>query len=382
MKIWSHHLPTKIDFGPGVLKGALQRILQSHPDAKRVLVITGQHHVKASGLREEIRETMKKAGKEGTFYSRVPPEPTVEAVEDALHFAKGLWPHLVIGVGGGSPLDVAKIVSMILLNQRDLASIIGQHEPFNRPGVPYIAIPTTSGSGSEVTPYSVVIDPSIPKKAPVISMLSFPLYAIDDPQLTLSCPPPLTARAGIDALSHCIEAYLSLRATPLSDIAALKGINLVFAHLPQAVMEGQNIKARSSMMLASLLGGMAIAEAGAGLIHQLGHALAVFTGMPHGSTMALFMVPVLRFYGETVQEKLKQISLQAQVDPHQFLTWLQNWLSQLDLPTTLIGSGYHTQWRDLIADLVMSRKSVAESLPRTPDKGTIKALLDSMAEMP
>jgi len=382
LKSWSHYLPTRIDFGSGVLKGALQGILQSHPDAKRVLVITGQHHVKASGLGEEIRKTIKEAGKEGTLYSRVPPEPTVEAVEDTLYFAKGLWPHLVIGVGGGSPLDVAKVVSMMLINQKDLTSIIGQHEPFNRPGIPYIAIPTTSGSGSEVTPYSVVIDPSVPEKAPVISRLSFPLYAIDDPQLTLSCPPLLTARAGVDALSHCIEAYLSLKATPLSNMAALRGINLVFAHLPQAVREGHEIKARSGMMLASLLGGMAIAEAGAGLIHQLGHALAVFTGMPHGSTMALFMVPVLRFYGETIQHKLKQIALQAQVDPHQFLTWLQDWLSRLGLPTTLKESGYQTQWRDPMVDLVMSRKSVAESLPRAPDRGTLKALLDSMAELP
>jgi len=382
LKSWSHYLPTRIEFGSGVLKGALQGILRSHSDAKRVLVITGKHHVKASGLGEEILEAIRGAGKEGILYSQVPPEPTVEAVEDALYFAKGLWPHLVIGVGGGSPLDVAKLVSMMLMNPKDLRSIIGQHEPFNRRGIPYIAIPTTSGSGSEVTPYSVVIDPSIPKKAPVTSRLSFPLYAIDDPELTLSCPPFLTARAGVDALSHCIEAYLSLRATPLSDIVALRGINLVFAHLPRAVKEGNDIEARWGMMLASLLGGMAIAEAGAGLIHQLGHALAVFTGMPHGSTMAIFMVPVLRFYGETIQHKLKQIALQVQVDPRQFLDWLQDWLSRLGLPATLEESGYQAEWRDPMVDFVMSRKSVAESLPLIPDRGTLKALLDSMAELP
>lgn len=382
MKSWSHYLPTRIEFGSGILKEALQRILKSHPDAKRVLVITGKHHVKASGLGEEILETIREARKEGIFYSRVPPEPTVEAVEDAFYFARGLWPHLVIGVGGGSPLDVAKLVSMMLMNQKDLRSIIGQHEPFNRRGIPYIAIPTTSGSGSEVTPYSVVIDPSVPKKAPVTSRLSFPLYAIDDPRLTLSCPPSLTARAGVDALSHCMEAYLSLRATPLSDMAALEGIKLVFTHLPRAMEEGGDMEARTGMMLASLLGGMAIAEAGAGLIHQLGHALAVFTGMPHGSTMAIFMVPVLRFYGETIQHKLKQMAFQAQVDPHRFLVWLEDWLSRLGLPTTLKASGYQTQWRDPMVEFVMSRKSVTESLPRVPDRGDLRKLLDTMAERP
>ena len=381
MKVWSYHIPTWIHFGQGILE-KLEEILIGYSDTRRVLVISGSHHLKASGLEARLAELIDKTRKEPIFYTKVPPEPTVEAVEEALAFAKSVWPHIVVGVGGGSPLDVAKVVAMMLINQKDLTSTIGQHEPFNRPGIPYIAIPTTSGSGSEVTPYSVVIDPSVPKKAPVISRLSFPLYAIDDPQLTLSCPPPLTARAGVDALSHCIEAYLSLKATPLSDMAALRGINLVFAHLPQAVREGHEIKARSGMMLASLLGGMAIAEAGAGLIHQLGHALAVFSGMPHGSTMALFMVPVLRFYGETIQHKLKQIALQTQVDPHQFLTWLQDWLFRLGLSTTLKESGYQTQWRDPMVDLVMSRKSVAESLPRAPDRETLKALLDSMAELP
>jgi len=381
MKVWSYHIPTWIHFGQGILE-KLEEILIGYSDTRRVLVISGSHHLKASGLEARLAELIDKTRKEPIFYTKVPPEPTVEAVEEALAFAKSVWPHIVVGVGGGSPLDVAKLVAMMLINQKDLTSTIGQHEPFNRPGIPYIAIPTTSGSGSEVTPYSVVTDPSVPKKAPVISRLSFPLYAIDDPQLTLSCPPPLTARAGVDALSHCIEAYLSLKATPLSDMAALRGINLVFAHLPQAVREGHEIKARSGMMLASLLGGMAIAEAGAGLIHQLGHALAVFSGMPHGSTMALFMVPVLRFYGETIQHKLKQIALQTQVDPHQFLTWLQDWLFRLGLSTTLKESGYQTQWRDPMVDLVMSRKSVAESLPRAPDRETLKALLDSMAELP
>ncbi len=366
-------------FGIGTIE-RLKDLLQEYPDARRVLVVSGRHHVKESGLGERIGELVEEARKSVSFYYKVPPEPTVEAVLDTLAFARGVCPHIIIGVGGGSPLDVAKLTSMLLMNPKDPSAIIGEYEPFPRAGVPYIAIPTTSGSGSEVTPYSVIIDPKIPKKAPVVSRLSFPRFALNDPLLTLSCPPDLTARAGIDALSHCLEAFLSKRATPISDAIALKGIELIFSYLPQAVSKGEDIEARERVMLASLLGGMAIASAGAGLIHQLGHALAAFTGIPHGSTMALFMAPVLEFYGEHIQEKMREVALKAQIELPSLLPWLRNWLSGLGQPISLAEVGYKEEWQDTMVHLVMSRRSVMEALPKTPKEEDLIILLNTLAE--
>ncbi len=381
MKTWSYHLPTRIHFGPGTLN-KLTEILQGYPDARRVLIISGSHHIRTSGLREQLAQLVEKAKKEPIFYAKVPPEPTVEAVEEALSFAKSVWPHLIVGVGGGSPLDVAKVVAMMLINGGDVASLIGVYEPFPKNGIPYIAIPTTSGSGSEVTPYAVIIDPSVPRKAPIVSRRSFPVHALVDPQLTLTCPPKLTARAGVDALSHCMEAFLSRKAIPLTDLTAREGARLVFQHLVDAVRDGENASARETLSLASLMGGISISGAGAGLIHQLGHALAVFNGMSHGETMALFMVPVLEFYGDAIKERLEELALLAEVDPPRFLDWLRGWLADLDLPTSLNQVEFEPAWKGPMADLVLSRKSIMEVLPRVPTREDLLDILDRMAWEP
>ncbi len=381
MKAWSYHIPTRIHFGQETLE-KLGEILKGYHDIRRVLVISGSHHLKASGLEEKIKEIIDKTRKDPIFYAKVPPEPTVDVVEEALSFAKSVWPHIIVGVGGGSPLDVAKVVAMMLINGGRVSSLIGVYEPFKRDGLPYIAIPTTSGSGSEVTPYAVIIDPSVPRKAPIVSRRSFPIHALVDPQLTLSCPPDLTARTGVDALSHCIEAFLSQKALPLTDLVAREGARLVLHHLTEAVRDGENGETREKMALASLMGGLAIAGAGAGLIHQLGHALAVFNGMSHGEAMALFMVPVLEFYGDTVQEKLKELAYQAGVAPPEFLDWLRGWLASMGLPTSLQEIEFDPDWKNQMVELVMSRKSVLEALPLTPTPQDLKELLERMASSP
>lgn len=381
MKVWSYHIPTRIHFGQGILE-KLEEILKGYSDTRRVLIISGRHHIQTSGLREQLTQLVERARKEPIFYTKVPPEPTVEAVEEALAFAKSVWPHIVVGVGGGSPLDVAKVVAMMLINGGDVASLIGVYEPFPKDGIPYIAIPTTSGSGSEVTPYAVIIDPSVPRKAPIVSRRSFPVHALVDPKLTISCSPDLTARTGVDALSHCIEAFLSQKALPLTDLAAKEGARLVFQHLTDAVRYGENLELREKMALASLMGGLAIAGAGAGLIHQLGHALAVFNGISHGEAMALFMVPVLEFYGEAAQDKLEVLALQGEIDPSEFINWLRGWLASIELPTSLRDVEYDHAWKDQMVELVMSRKSVLETLPLTPTPQDLKDLLEKMASPP
>ena len=378
MKSWSFHVPTRIHFGESVLE-KLGDILREYQDARRVLVISGSHHIKASGLERRLTEIIDKSRKEPIFYSKVPPEPTVEAVEEALAFAKGVWPHIIIGIGGGSPLDVAKVVAMMLINKGKVASLVGVYEPFKRDGIPYIAIPTTSGSGSEVTPYAVIIDPSVPRKAPIVSRRSFAAHALVDPLLTHSCPPDLTARAGVDALSHCVEAFLSKRAIPLTDVTAKEGAKLVFQNLEKAVKDGSDPVARERLALASLMGGLSISGAGAGLIHQLGHALAVFNGMAHGETMALFMVPVLEFYNHAIKERLEELALLAHVDPCEFLDWLKGWLAGLGLPVSLDQVEFDPQWKGRIADLVLSRKSIMEVLPKVPTREDIIDILDRMA---
>lgn len=375
---WRHYIPTRVCFGPGALN-KLPELLNSYPEARRVLAVTGREYVVKSGLWSRVKGAIESSGKEPYLYNGVPPEPSIYAVEKAISEAKEISPHVILGVGGGSALDVAKLVSMLLINEGDLRSIVGVYEPFGREGIPFFALPTTSGSGSEVTPYAVVIDPLTPRKAPVVSMRSFPKVAIDDPSLTLQSPPGLTARAGVDAFSHGLEAFLSRRSTPISDLLALECIRLALRHLPQVVKNGDTLELREKMMLSSLLGGIAIGAAGAGLIHQLGHALAVYNPLPHGVTMGIFIIPVLKFYGENVKERLALICRGVDVPCDQFLEWLEDWLHMLGMPS-LAQVDYREEWAEGIAGLVLSRRSVMEILPKAPTKRDLIELLDQVAK--
>ncbi len=362
--MWRWYNPVKVLFGEGVLS-QLPTLLP----AGRVLLVTGRRFVRETGLIERLGDLLK--GTQWHWYDRVEPEPTWEVAQDLVEMVRDYRPHVVVAVGGGSVLDVAKLAAAMRDNPGQVRELIGVKEPFDRKGAFVVAVPTTSGSGSEVTPYCVIMDRERRKKAPVTSIYCYPDMALDDPELTYTASSEITRNAGVDALSHCLEAYLSRKASPITRLFSLEGMRLVFRYLKNA-MSNEPV-ARRKMMLASLYGGLAISGAGAGLVHQLGHALTFLRGLPHGFTMGIFMVPVLEFYGDAVGGQLRE--LEAQLGVKHFVGFLHRFLTELGIPEPS-SLALTEEEMEAMVSFVMSRKSIVEVLPVSVSKESLRGMLE------
>lgn len=234
------------------------------------------------------------AGIACTVFSDVladPPEVSVQAAVDAARVAGA---DGVVGFGGGSSLDTAKLVALLACTPQALPDIYGIGLA-RGPRLPLIQVPTTAGTGSEVTPISILTTPSHEKKG-VVSPLLYPDVALLDSRLTLGLPPAITAMTGVDAMVHAVEAFTTrLKKNPLSDALAIKALQLLYANLPAAVNDGRNPDVRENMLLGSLFAGMAFANAPVGAVHALAYPLGGHYGLPHGLTNSLVLGPVLAF---------------------------------------------------------------------------------------
>ncbi len=370
MKSFKHFIPTKVIFG----WKSVERIsteLERLP-TQRTLIISGR-----SAVRNKFVDTVK-AQIDGSveLFSKVPTEPEVESVLSAFEQLKDFSPTLIIAIGGGSVIDFAKVLSGLFKNEVNLREILGVPEAFENDTVPLVAIPTTAGSGSEVTQYAVLTDRQKWRKTPVISSKIFPVLAVDDPFLTLTLPQSHTAHSGVDALTHCIEAFLTKRKTPIAKLHALEGIKLVFENLPRAFSNPSDGQAREKVLLGSLFGGMAIADAGAGLIHTLAHVLGAMYSVSHGLANALFLIPVLKFYGLSIKEELREIEGYLKIDGD-FLRELEAWLRFLGIPKSIRDVGFKDDEISTFITLVMEKKFLMWSLPRIPSERDIREILES-----
>ncbi|HYD66894.1 iron-containing alcohol dehydrogenase [Azospirillum sp.] len=260
---------------------------------KRALIVTDAGLVKA-GLLEPVREGFRAAGLECALFSDVLADPPEESVMTAVQAARAAGADGVVGFGGGSSLDTAKLVALLAGTEQALPAIYGIGLATG-PRLPLIQVPTTAGTGSEVTPIAIVTTPSHEKKG-VVSPLLYPDVAVLDARLTLGLPPHVTAMTGIDAMVHAIEAYTTRhKKNPVSDSLALKALELLAANIRTVVAEPGNVAARAAMLQGSLLAGMAFANAPVGAVHALAYPLGGHFHVPHGLSNALVLVPVLEF---------------------------------------------------------------------------------------
>jgi len=256
----------------------------------RVGLITDPGVVKA-GICKRVLDGVKG---EVFCFGEVEPEPKSELVDGCIGFLKENGCDLVIGLGGGSAMDCAKMAAVVVRNPGKVTDYFGADRIPN-PGLPVIGIPTTAGTGSEASPVCVFIDSRDGTKKGVRSDFILPEVAILDPLVTLGLPQPLTASTGLDALTHAVEAYTSLRATLMSDIVAEHSIRLIGEHLRVAYSNGNDVSARYGMLMASFLGGVALAVAGVGAVHALAHTLGGMYKIPHGVANALLLPYVMKF---------------------------------------------------------------------------------------
>ena len=373
MRTIKHFMPTKVVFGRKTLYRIGEEIESLGLRTEKVAVICGKSAVN-NGYVEVIKKQIN--GKVEVF-DIVEPEPTVEVALRVIEEVKKFSPQLLIAVGGGSPLDVAKVVSVMLTNEGELSEFIGVPEAFKKPGIPLVAVPTTSGSGSEVTPYAVLTDRRRFRKAPLISRYLYPVLAIDDPELTVTMSPIVTTNTGVDALTHAVEAFVSKRATEISKLYSRKAIELIGRFLPRSYGNPRDIEAREKMMLASLLGGMAIADAGAGLVHTMAHVLGVMYKVPHGLANGVFLVPVLKFYGLSAKEEIEEIGrlMGFEGNISKILEDLREFLSFLGIPKSLKEVGLTDSDIPNFVNLVMEKKFLMGNLPRIPTERDVREML-------
>lgn len=277
---FTFYLPTRIHFGLGKLKEA-GRIAGSY--GKRALIVTGRSSARRLGFLSLLEEALKEENIEPVLFERVEPNPSSITVEEGADLFKKERCELIVALGGGSPLDAAKGIGILVSNPGPLDFYYGKNKVKNEIP-PLIAIPTTAGTGSEVTPYAVITDirEGEHRKRIIGDPHLFPREALLDPSLTFNLPLDLTSDTGIDAFSHAFESYISRRAFPLSENIALEAIKILGKNLPRVFSQPQNQEIRSLLLYASTLAGIAIAQTGTTLLHAMGYRLTSDLGIPHG----------------------------------------------------------------------------------------------------
>lgn len=260
---------------------------------KKVLIITDSV-IKEVGLLDELQAVLDEAGIEYGAFLGVEPEPRLEIVEECLKVIKEGEYDLLIGFGGGSSIDIMKSASILVTNPGTINDYIGVNLVPNK-GLPMIAIPTTAGTGSEVTAISILSDQKEELKKGVVSPYLLPDVALVDPYLMRTMPAKVTAATGMDALTHAVEAYISVNAFPATDALAKEAIVLIARNLRTAVMNGDDMEAREKMAHAATLAGMSFANAGVGAVHALAYPLGGKYHIPHGVANALLLPYVMEY---------------------------------------------------------------------------------------
>ncbi len=283
--------PTRIIFGDGTLKKVGE---EAKKFGKRSLIVTGKTSTKKSGILDEVVDSLASNNLRVEVFNNVEPDPSIETVEEGAKFARECAADVMIGLGGGSAMDASKGIALLVTNKGRVDRYFGI-DKVEKPALPIIAIPTTAGTGSEVTKYAVITDREKMLKQIIGSPHISPKLAILDPIVTLTMPPSLTTNTGMDALSHAIESYVSTQANPVSDILALEAIRLIAKALPGAVSQPENLKFRENMLFGSLIAAMALNSSGAGIIHGMGYSITLFYGAPHGLANALLMLQAMEF---------------------------------------------------------------------------------------
>lgn len=272
---------------------------------RRAFVLTGSDQTRIRKLLQQLND----AGLDCVLFA-ITAEPTTDLVDRAFKQAANADCDVVIGIGGGSVIDAGKAVAALLTNggtPTDYLEVVGLGKPVAKQPAPYIAVPTTAGTGAEVTKNSVLAVPEHKVKVSMRSDMMLPRLAVVDPELTISMPPAVTASTGLDALTQLIEAFVSNKANPLTDGICREGIRRAAASLERACNDGRDISARQDMAVAGLFGGLALANAKLGAVHGFAGPLGGRTGAPHGVICARFLPHVIRVNVEALRQSAKNM---------------------------------------------------------------------------
>ena len=301
--------PRKVVSGAGAVKEVGKIIKEM--GRSNVIVFTDRT-IKNFSMVKDLLVTLKSEGLSANLFGEIGPNPVEEMVHNAGDYMKKVKPDGIVCFGGGSPIDTGKAANVVYthggtVNDYDIA-IGGIMKIDGSKLLPLIAIPTTAGTGTEVTFVGVITDTKKQTKFGVLSPVMIPDVSVLDPEVTQSMPPSLTAFTGIDALTHCIEAYTSIVGFPPADALAIHGIRMISRSLRKAVQDGNDLKAREEMLVASMMAGTAFSLNGLGACHAMAHQLSAFFDMPHGLANAILLPRIMKFNLPAQTQKFADIA--------------------------------------------------------------------------
>ena len=298
-------LPTKVVYGPGCLKELTTELAAF--GGKRPIVVTDSG-VQKAGIAKRVTDLLDAAGVEYIVYDGVEANPKDVNVEEGARIAREFGADSIIAIGGGSPIDCAKSIGVLLAHNADKIKLYEGKTAATLPLPLLISVPTTSGTGSELTFSSVITDTANKYKMTVKSPFTAAKVAVCDPELTLSVPPMVTASTGVDALTHAIEAYTATCSEPISDAVALYAIELIYENLAQAVKNGSDLAVRSGMLMGSMLAGIAFSHSDVASVHCVAESLGGVYDLPHGMCNAIFLPYVMEYNMDYCQEKYARVA--------------------------------------------------------------------------
>ncbi len=304
MKTFSFTGAKKIVFGRGTFASLPEHLRELK--ISRPLVVIDRNLAEA-GFRDKVSAVLEGARISCTLYDKTEPEPPIELADEGTRLALKKRCDGVVGIGGGSAMDLAKAIAVLAANKAKAEDFLGLNK-VPGPGLPKIMVPTTAGTGSEVTFTAVFIRKKLKKKEGMNSPYLYPELALLDPELTVSLPPHPTATTGIDALCHAIESYTSINASPMSEVMSLEAIRLISENLRTAVHDGSNIEAREAMLLGSLYAGLGLANAGVTAVHSLSYPLGGKYGVSHGLANTIMLPRVMAFNLPGALEKFVDVA--------------------------------------------------------------------------
>lgn len=298
--------------GPGSL-GRLPAFLKAK-GIKKPLIVTDQGLAKL-GVHKPLIAGLEAAGLGYALYDGTVPNPTIRNIEDALAIYRAEACDAIVALGGGSPMDCAKGVGARLARPRKSVQAMKGLLKVGRPMPPFVAVPTTAGTGSEATLAAVISNPETHEKYPINDHALIPHYAVLDPELTVGLPPHITATTGMDALTHAVEAFIGRSNSAETERDALEAARIIFADLVEAYTGGSDVERRGRLMKAAYLAGKAFTRAYVGYVHAVAHTLGGFYGVPHGLANSVLLPIVLAYYGESAAPRLAIMAKAAGVAP-------------------------------------------------------------------
>ncbi|HEX7933020.1 MAG TPA: iron-containing alcohol dehydrogenase [Paraburkholderia sp.] len=368
--------------GPNSLDQLPEKLALLDRPIRRIAFIT-QPAMEENGVAARVVETLAKKDIEVLTVRDVQPEPTIENVETVYREQIAPFaPDAVLSIGGGSVLDAAKLFAVRLTNHQPLRDWLGI-DLIASPGVPLILVPTTSGTGSEVTPNAIVTLPDEELKVGIVSRHLLPQLVILDATLTLDLPKPITAATGMDAFIHALESYISTKANPVSDMYAMESMRLIGANLIEAYENGHSLKAREAMLLGSMYGGLALTAAGTAAVHALTYPLGGMFNITHGVANSMLLPHVMEFNLDAIVGRLANVAHALDLARHddsdeaaanKLVARLREWTAALAIPQDLRKFGVAEEHLDALAVAASKVKRLLGNNPKPLNLDDIKAI--------